>query len=186
MLRRLTGLVACSVIVVGACGSDDATAVPSTPTEAPTELVETTTLTSEEPPLTTNAPATTLPASTATTTSPTTAPQASTTTLPPFPPAIDSLGEGGTDVWVVVLAGSTEFNAPVLLDAIDAAAAAGYYTGLTDCDVGASTALGMADSGVFTVSVYLSSEADARAAAEAFASRGVLGVVAQVQVFCLD
>jgi len=36
------------------------------------------------------------------------------------------------------------------------------------------------------VSVYLETEADARAALVAFKARGVSGVVAQVTTFCLD
>lgn len=37
-----------------------------------------------------------------------------------------------------------------------------------------------------TVSVYLETEVDAQAALLAFEARGVSGVVAQVQTFCLD
>jgi hypothetical protein len=53
--------------------------------------------------------------------------------------------------------------------------------------VGAAAALGFPDGTyVLTVSVYLSSEADARQAQPAFAARGVEGTVALVQTFCLD
>jgi hypothetical protein len=40
--------------------------------------------------------------------------------------------------------------------------------------------------GTKTVSVYLETEADARAALLAFEARGISGVVALVQTFCLD
>ena len=74
---------------------------------------------------------------------------------------------------------------PVLAEAILAAEEAGYTTGATDCDDGAPEALGQPD-GNSTVSVYLENEADAHAALLAFEARGVSGVVAQVQTFCLD
>ncbi|MDF2731178.1 MAG: hypothetical protein K0T01_2969, partial [Acidimicrobiia bacterium] len=107
-----------------------------------------------------------------------------TTTLPAFPPERASL-EHGADTWVVVLAGSDTPDDPVLADAILAAEEAGYTTGATDCDDGAPEALGQPD-GNSTVSVYLENEADAHAALLAFEARGVSGVVAQVQTFCLD
>jgi hypothetical protein len=88
---------------------------------------------------------------------------------------------------VVVLAGASEPDAPVLVAAVEAATAAGYTTGPTDCDFGAAEALGISDTGTYTVSVYLSSEADAQAALAAFEATGLTGgVVAQVETFCLD
>jgi len=117
-------------------------------------------------------------------TSTTTTAQLPTTTLPAFPPERTSL-EHGADTWVVVLAGSETPDDPVLAEAILAAEEAGYTTGATDCDDGAPEALGQPD-GSSTVSVYLENEADARAALLAFEARGVSGVVAQVQTFCLD
>ena len=85
---------------------------------------------------------------------------------------------------MVVLAGSDDFNDPVLDEATQAAEDAGYNTGPTDCDFGAAEALG--SEGTVTVSVYLETEVDAQAALLAFEARGVSGVVAQVQTFCLD
>ncbi len=119
-------------------------------------------------------------------TTPTTA--SSTTSLPPpvsFPPEIESLDHGG-DVWAVVLAGSSEFDDPLLIEAVEAAEAAGYNTGPTNCDVGASEALGLGTGEFYTVSVYLQSELDARATAAAFADRNVQAVPAKVQTYCLD
>jgi hypothetical protein len=93
--------------------------------------------------------------------------------------------EHGGDAWVVVLAGSDDSNDPVLSAAVEAAEDAGYVTGPTDCDAGAAEALGQPE-GNLTVSVYLASQADAESALLAFEGRGVGGVVAQVQTFCLD
>ncbi len=118
------------------------------------------------------------------TTTATTAPAQPSTTLPAFPPARQDLEHGGS-TWVVVLAGSATPDDPVLAEAILAAEQAGYTTGATDCDDGAPEALGQPD-GTSTVSVYLESEADAHAALLAFEARGVSGVVAEVQTFCLD
>ena len=87
---------------------------------------------------------------------------------------------------MVVLAGSDDFNDPVLDEATQAAEDAGYNTGPTDCDFGAAEALGPEGSVTVTVSVYLETEVDAQAALLAFEARGVSGVVAQVQTFCLD
>lgn len=102
-----------------------------------------------------------------------------------FPPQVGSLSQGGS-LWAVVLAGSADPDDPALSAAVSAAAAAGYtMSGVTDCDVGAPEALGQPDSN-YTVSVYLGSEADARLAVEQFAARGIGGVAAQIQTFCLD
>lgn len=119
-----------------------------------------------------------------TSTTTTTTAQLPSTTLPAFPPERASL-EHGADTWVVVLAGSDTPDDPLLAEAILAAEEAGYTTGATDCDDGAPEALGQPD-GNSTVSVYLENEADAHAALLAFEARGVSGVVAQVQTFCLD
>ena len=105
--------------------------------------------------------------------------------MPPFPPPMTEL-PADNQVWSIVLAGSPVFDDPVLARAVDDAAAAGYDVGITDCDEGATEALGMAGSGVYTVTVYLSSEPEARAAADAFAARGIAGTVALIQLFCLD
>lgn len=86
---------------------------------------------------------------------------------------------------MVVLAASDEPGDPALRQAIAAAEKAGYMTGATDCDFGASEAWGP-DAGDYTVSVYLQGEQDAHAALAAFEARGVAGVVAEVQTFCLD
>ena len=73
---------------------------------------------------------------------------------------------------------------PPWMKRVAAAEAAGYHTGPTDCDHGASEALGLPEA--VAVSVYLRTEADAHAALEAFLARGVDGAVARVQTFCLD
>ena len=163
------------LIMSGACATETAgtttlaaTTSSSAPSTTEDNAVQTTTSTTVE---------------TSTTTTTTTAPLP-TTTLPAFPPERASL-EHGADTWVVVLAGSDTPDDPVLAEAILAAEEAGYTTGATDCDDGAPEALGQPD-GNSTVSVYLENEADAHAALLAFEARGVSGVVAQVQTFCLD
>jgi hypothetical protein len=165
------------LIMSGACATETATTTtvgattssPSATTEGTPVQTTTSTVTTTAPPTTT---ATTAPA------------QPSTTALPQFPPARQDLEHGGS-TWVVVLAGSATPDDPVLAEAILAAEQAGYTTGATDCDDGAPEALGQPD-GTSTVSVYLESEADAHAALLAFEARGVSGVVAEVQTFCLD
>ena len=117
-------------------------------------------------------------------TSTTTTAQPTTTTLPSFPPARQDLEHGGS-TWAVILAGATTADEAALSDATRAAEDAGYSTGPTDCDEGAAEALGQPE-GAFTVSVYFESEAEAHAAASAFDARGINGVVAEVQTFCLD
>ncbi|HYJ26007.1 MAG TPA: hypothetical protein VE027_13440 [Acidimicrobiia bacterium] len=158
----------------GACATETATTT--------TVGASTSSSTSSTTEVTAVQPTTSTTVETSTTTT-TTAPLP-TTTLPAFPPERASL-EHGADTWVVVLAGSDTPDDPVLADAILAAEEAGYTTGATDCDDGAPEALGQPD-GNSTVSVYLGNEADAHAALLAFEARGVSGVVAQVQTFCLD
>lgn len=105
---------------------------------------------------------------------------------PPFPPGREGLEHGGT-TWAVVLAGASDIDDPAIVAAGEAAAAAGYMTGPGNCDLGAAEALGLDPAGiVYTLSVYLETEADAHAAQAAFAARGVDGVVAQLQTYCLD
>lgn len=101
-----------------------------------------------------------------------------------FPPGRVSL-EHGRSTWVVILASASSIDAPNLEEAVEAAAEAGYVTGATDCDLGATEALGVSSSH-FTVSVYLRSESDARRAQAAFASQGIDGTVALVETYCLD
>ena len=72
----------------------------------------------------------------------------------------------------MVLAGSVDPSDPAISQAIEAAASAGYNTGLTDCDVGAEDALGLPEE-AYTVSVYLGSEQDAQLARRAFEERDV-------------
>lgn len=167
-------------LTLGACGTGaDATTTSSTP------LAEETTTTAAD--TTTSAPATTTTAIVTTTTTlpATTTTEAATTTLASFPPERESIQQGET-VWAVVLAGAEAFDDPTLEAAVQAANDAGYeFVGPTDCDVGAPEALGLPESAL-TVSVYLNSEADANAAAAAFSARGVDGVVAELQLFCLD
>jgi|GEM_PF-5858568 len=159
-------------IVSGAC---------STEAETTTTVGATTSTFSSS---TTEATAVQTTTSTTVETSTTTTAQSPTTTLPAFPPARQDLEHGGS-TWVVVLGGSETPDDPVLAEAILAAEQAGYVTGATDCDDGAPEALGLPD-GTSTVSVYLENEADAHAALLAFEARGVSGVVAEVQTFCLD
>ena len=105
---------------------------------------------------------------------------------PQFPAQRASLEQGGA-TWVVVLAGSPEFDDPVLAQAVTSAEVGGYSAGWTDCDVGASEALGFpADEHVYTVSVYFETESDAQLALAAFRSHAIDGVVAVVETFCLD
>jgi hypothetical protein len=88
---------------------------------------------------------------------------------------------------VAVLAASEDPEDPALSKAEADAEAAGYTTGLTDCDFGAAQALGLpADGHYWTVSVYLFDEADARAALDAFRARDIEGAVALVQTYCMD
>lgn len=162
------------LMMSGACATETATTT--------TVGASTSSSTSSTTEVTAVQPTTSTTVETSTTTT-TTAPLP-TTTLPAFPPERASL-EHGADTWVVVLAGSDTPDDPVLADAILAAEEAGYTTGATDCDDGAPEALGQPD-GNSTVSVYLENEADAHAALLAFEARGVSGVVAQVQTFCLD
>jgi hypothetical protein len=165
MRRPVIGLTV--VLAIASCG-----AAP----EAATTLVTTTT---------TSTTATTLVTTTTTSTTATTAPVQPTSALPVFPAERTSLEHGG-DTWAVVLAGSENFDDPVLTEAAHEAEQAGYTTGATDCDFGASEALGLPASGVYTISVYLENEAYAEAALRAFEARGVSGVVALVQTFCMD
>lgn len=132
---------------------------------------------------TTSSTTTTSVPTTTTSTVPTTT---TTVQLPEFPPETESLTHGG-DAWVVVLAASEEYDDPVLVAAEGHARDAGYNTGPTDCDVGASAILGLPEDGhYYTVSVYLSDEADALAALAAFEARDVPGAVGLVQTFCMD
>jgi hypothetical protein len=159
--RYAAGLVL--AILVAACGSGDAA---DSTTSAPT-------------PTTTAPPATTTSEQATTTVAPTT-----TAPLPEFPPARVDLEQGGS-TWAVVLAGAPDSDDPAITDAVAAAEDAGYTTGPTDCDEGAAEALGQ-DGYALTISVYFDTEADAQAAAAAFEARGVTGVVAEIQTFCLD
>jgi hypothetical protein len=128
------------------------------------------------------------------TTAPTSAPSPGPTAAPltpdtgvGFPPASTDLTQG-SDTWALVLAGSDDPSSSALAEAEDRARAAGYRTGPTDCDMGAADALGLPSSGgILTVSVYFTSEAEARQAQSAFEALGQPGgVVAQVQTYCLD
>ena len=107
-----------------------------------------------------------------------------TVPLPEFPEQRTDLVHGAP-TWAVVLAGAANPEDPAILTAEQAATDAGYNTGWTDCDEGAAEALGM-QAGIITLSVYFETEEDAEMAAEAFAARGVDGVVAEVRTFCLD
>jgi len=161
-------------LLVAACG--DGTSVATTVAEPAEESTTTTVVTTS-----------TTTSSTSTTTSTTVPPTTSTTEpLPEFPPGRESLEHGG-DTWVVILAASTDSNDPQLASAALDAEAAGYSTGVTDCDVGVVQALGLTeDEHYYSVSVYLETEADANQARDAFVARGLEGTVAQVQTFCLD
>lgn len=195
-MRHTAVLVVALALAVAACGSDSSA---DTSSGSSTEVTATDSTTAG-PASSTTVPSTTAPSTTgpsttgpSTTVPPTTGPpvtdppvtEAPTTTLPPFPPSLTDLPDP-PDVWSVVLAGSADVDDPVLAQAVADADAAGYFVGPTDCDEGAAEAIGMAGNGVYTITVYLNSEADARAAAEAFAARGVEATVALVTLFCLD
>lgn len=182
-----------AIAVLGACTRDETSTVASTSatsaapstTAAPPTAAPTTSAATTVPP--TTAAATTIPPTAAPTTAvttPVTTPPP--TTLPPFP-ASGADFSVTNETWAVVLAGSPDFDDPALATAVAAAEAAGYFTGATDCDVGAKQALGFSeDDTVYTISVYFLTEADARAAAAAFTARGIPAVAALLQVFCLD
>jgi hypothetical protein len=173
-----SGWLLAAAVTMAACG----TGAEATTTSSTTLAEETTTTPADT---TTSSPPTTTTIATTTTVQATTTTQAPATTLVSFPPERESIQQGET-VWAVVLAGAETFDDPALEAAVQAANDAGYeFVGPTDCDVGAPEALGLPDSAL-TVSVYLNSEADANAAADAFAGRGVDGVVAELQLFCLD
>lgn len=166
-------LIVLLLVGVGACGDDTATTtsgVASTTSAEPTATVAPTT--------TTTAPTSTTTEPTSTITEPVT-----TVALPVFPHERLELTHGG-DAWVVVLAAAEYYDDPAIEAAVAVADSFGFHTGATDCDVGASEALGVPE-GV-TVSVYFESEADAQAALLAFQARGVDGVVALVRTFCMD
>ena len=177
---RTTALVFSLGLLAAACGGG--TSVDTT--VAPPAEESTTTI-----PVTSTSTFTTSTSSTtsSSTTSTTTPPQTSTTeALPEFPPGRESLEHGG-DAWVVILAASTSSEDPLLASAALDAEAAGYLTGVTDCDVGVVQALGLSeDEHYYSVSVYLENETDANQARDAFVARGLDGTVAQVQTFCLD
>lgn len=195
-MRRVTVLTAVLLIALAACGSDEGADPASTSASTDSTASSSTEVTTADSvaPATTAAPTTAPPTTAApTTAAPVTEPpateppvtEAPTTTLPPFPPFLAELPDP-PDVWSVVLAGSADFDDPVLDQAIADAAAAGYDVGKTDCDEGAAEALGMSGNGVYTITIYLNSEVDANAAAAAFAARGVDATVALVTLFCLD
>ncbi|HSK07912.1 MAG TPA: hypothetical protein VK990_10355 [Acidimicrobiia bacterium] len=166
-MKKLASALAL-ILTLAACVTVDTTATSTTPPTTPgSTLAAPTTEATDALPSTTTA-----------------APEPTTTDPPGFPPERESL-QHGAETWAVVLAGSDDVNDPALTEAIQAAEDAGYVTGPTDCDEGAEAALDMPD-GTLTVSVYLETEADARAALLAFEERGVTGVVAQVRTFCLD
>jgi ABC-type Fe3+-hydroxamate transport system substrate-binding protein len=178
---RKTIFIATFALVAAACSGTTATSTSATSSDPATTVVETTTTTAGT---TTAVPETTTtpqPPETTTTAAPET-----TTTLPPFPPARQDLQHGG-ETWVVVLAAAEDFNAPALDAAVQAASDAGYATGATDCDMGAAAVVGLPeDTHVYSVSVYLETEADAAAALTAFEARSVTGDVGTVMTFCLD
>lgn len=116
---------------------------------------------------------------------------ATTTTAPSaidFPPANTDIKHGG-NTWGVVLAAGESTDDPAIQAAIQLAEDNGFIAGPTDCDSGASEALGYSQRslGVFTVSVYFKSQEDAKTASKAFKQRGATtAVVALLQTFCLD
>jgi hypothetical protein len=159
-LRTLT-LVAFAAGVLVGCGGDDEADATQDPTSSTATSIPVTSTT-------TGSTTSTAPASVA------------------FPPENEDLTHGGS-TWAVVLAGAEASDAPILVQAQAAAEAAGYRTGPTDCDVGAADAVGLGTGPVYTVSVYLRSEADARQALDAFHHAGWDGgAVAEVQTFCMD
>lgn len=158
-MRRLGKLALASAVILGLAACGD---------DDPADVADTTT-------------STIAPESTSTTV------EATTTTLTSFPP--ERVPEHGGTTWAAVLAGSADPSDPALEAAVEAATAAGYTTGPTDCDVGAAEVLGLeaGQVGIVTVSVYFETEAAATQALQAFHERGTAGgAVGQVQTFCLD
>ncbi len=171
---------ATSVEAATSSATEPVTTSRSTSTLAPT------TSTSAMPTPSATEPVTTAVATTTTEPATTTTATPSTSDVPEFPAARVSFEHGGL-TWAVVLAGSPDFDDPVLSQAVAAAEIGGYSTGSTDCDVGASEALGFpANDQVYTVSVYLENESDAQLALVAFRSHGIDGVVVEVMTFCFD
>ncbi len=172
-LALATVTLAAVLLVPAGCGDDDSSDATTTSSSSTTSLKASTT--------------TTVAAGAgASTTTIADAPPATTATG--FPPARADLQHGGT-TWAVVLTGAEDADAPSIQQAVQAAAAAGYTTGPTDCDVGAAEALDMADggTGVYTVSVYFDTQAQAEQALTAFHQHGYdAGRVAQVTTYCLD
>jgi hypothetical protein len=109
------------------------------------------------------------------------------TTLPGFPPQWEGLTHGG-DAWAVILHISNgAWDDPGFGTAREAAEAAGYVTGQTDCDFGAAEAAGLPPDGhYYSMSVYFETEEIADRARDAFLARGVDSVVGLVQTFCMD
>lgn len=110
-----------------------------------------------------------------------------TPSRPTFPPARTDLEHRGT-AWAVVLAGSEDPLDPQLEAAEQMIEEAGYFAGVTDCDEGAASALGLPEeSFILTASAYFNSEEDANEALRAFRAEGFSGgAVAEVTTGCLD
>lgn len=90
----------------------------------------------------------------------------------------------GASAWAVVIAGASDPFDPPLEDAEQQVLNAGYDTTITNCDVGAATALGMAPDSSFTVSVYAADEQNASVLATALDAAGLAGEIAEISVDC--
>ncbi|MGQ0624571.1 MAG: hypothetical protein ACT4PP_07980 [Sporichthyaceae bacterium] len=93
----------------------------------------------------------------------------------------------GDEVYGVYLAVAAGASSTAETDVAEADAVRNgwlYSSGELGCDMGAARALGLGEGEYFRVAVYFSTEADARAFADAY-SPGAEGV-GQVTLFCLD
>ena len=90
----------------------------------------------------------------------------------------------GASAWAVAIAGASDQFDPRLEETEQEILSAGFDTTITNFDVGAALALGMAPSTSFTVSVYAADEQNATGLAEALAGMGLPGEVTEIVVDC--
>ncbi|MGZ5290919.1 MAG: hypothetical protein ACXWEH_01160 [Actinomycetota bacterium] len=114
-------------------------------------------------------------------------PNATPSPLPnPLPLPDEVLPAHGDTVWGLYLAVGDSLDDPAMHAAVDRATQLGYTPTEGDiaCDDGAASALGVPEGGS-RVAIYFATEADAAAAANAFADPAPVGI-ARVTTFCLD
>lgn len=90
----------------------------------------------------------------------------------------------GESAWAVVVAGASDPFDPLLGATVEDLAAAGFPSTITNCDVGAASAIGMQPGASFTVSVYASNEADAELLMAELDESGLAGPVTEITVQC--